>query len=115
MRRMSPLWTGEAIAEATSGALSAPFAVSGVAFDSREVTPGDLFVAMRGEAADGHDYAARARAAGAAGMIVERPVEGPHVLVPDSLEGLVALGRASRARTYAKIIGVTGSAGKTGT
>ncbi|MBO9669629.1 MAG: UDP-N-acetylmuramoyl-tripeptide--D-alanyl-D-alanine ligase [Sphingobium sp.] len=112
---MSPLWTGEAIAEATSGALSAPFAVSGVAFDSREVEPGDLFVAMRGEAADGHDYAARARAAGAAGMLVERPVEGPHVLVPDSLEGLVALGRASRARTYAKIIGVTGSAGKTGT
>lgn len=112
---MSPLWTGEAIAEATGGALSAPFAVSGVAFDSREVTPGDLFVAMRGEAADGHDYAARAHSAGAAGMIVERPVEGPHVLVPDSLEGLVALGRASRARTHAKIIGVTGSAGKTGT
>ncbi|HEY1124922.1 MAG TPA: UDP-N-acetylmuramoyl-tripeptide--D-alanyl-D-alanine ligase [Sphingobium sp.] len=112
---MSPLWTGEAIAEATGGALSAPFAVSGVAFDSREVEPGDLFVAMRGETADGHDYAARARSAGAAGMLVERPVEGPHVLVRDSFEGLVALGRAARARTCAKIIGVTGSAGKTGT
>jgi len=112
---MSPLWTGETIAEATGGALSAPFAVSGVAFDSREVQAGDLFVAMRGEAADGHDYAARARAAGAAGMLVERPVDGPHVLVGDSLEGLVALGRASRARTHAKIVGVTGSAGKTGT
>jgi UDP-N-acetylmuramoyl-tripeptide--D-alanyl-D-alanine ligase len=112
---MSPLWTGEAIAEATGGALSAPFAVSGVAFDSREVQPGDLFVAMRGETADGHDYAARARAAGAAAMLVERPVDGPHVLVSDSHEGLVALGRASRVRSGAKIIGVTGSAGKTGT
>jgi len=112
---LSPLWTGEAIAEATGGALSAPFAVSGVAFDSREVQPGDLFVAMRGETADGHDYAARARAAGAAGMLVERPVDGPHVLVSDSHEGLVALGVASRARSSAKIIGVTGSAGKTGT
>jgi UDP-N-acetylmuramoyl-tripeptide--D-alanyl-D-alanine ligase len=112
---MSPLWTGEAIAEATGGALSAPFAVSGVAFDSREVQPGDLFVAMRGETADGHDYVAKAHTAGAAGMLVERPVEGPHVRVPDSLEGLVALGRASRARTHARIVGVTGSAGKTGT
>ncbi len=40
------LWTGQAISDATGGALSAPFAVSGVAFDSREVQPGDLFVAM---------------------------------------------------------------------
>jgi UDP-N-acetylmuramoyl-tripeptide--D-alanyl-D-alanine ligase len=112
---MNPLWTGEAIAEATGGALSAPFAVSGVAFDSREVQAGDLFVAMRGETADGHDYTARASAAGAAGMLVEQPVEGPRVLVSDSHEGLVALGRASRARTDAKIVGITGSAGKTGT
>ncbi len=86
-----------------------------MAFDSREVQPGDLFVAMRGETADGHDYVARARAAGAAGMLVERLVDGPHVLVSDSHEGLVALGRASRARSGAKIIGVTGLAGKTGT
>lgn len=112
---MTPLWTGEAIAEATGGALSAPFAVSGVAFDSREVQPGDLFVAMRGETADGHDYVGKALAAGASGLIVERPAEGPHVLVPDSFEALVALGKASRARTPAKIVGVTGSAGKTGT
>ncbi len=112
---MTPLWTGEAIADACSGALSAPFAVSGVAFDSREVQPGDLFVAMRGETADGHDYVERALKTGAAGVIAERPVNGPHVLVSDSLDALVALGRAARARTEAKIIGVTGSAGKTGT
>lgn len=112
---MSPLWTGQAIADATGGTLSAPFAVSGVAFDSREVEPGDLFVAMRGETADGHDYVARALASGAAGVIAERPVDGPHVRVRDSLDALVALGRAARARTVAKIVGVTGSAGKTGT
>ncbi len=112
---MTPLWTGQAIADATGGALSAPFAVSGVAFDSREVQPGDLFVAMRGEQADGHDYAARALAAGAHGLLVERPVEGPHVRVPDSFAALVALGRAARTRTDARVIGVTGSAGKTGT
>lgn len=112
---MRSLWTGEAIAEATGGALSAPFAVSGVAFDSREVQPGDLFVAMKGEAADGHDFIPKALAAGAAGLLVDRPAEGPHVRVADSFAGLVALGRAARARTEARIVGVTGSAGKTGT
>ena len=112
---MTELWTGAAIAEATGGALSAPFAVSGVAFDSREVQPGDLFVAMKGEAADGHDFIPRTLAAGAAGLITDRPVDGPHVQVDDSFAALVALGRASRARTTAQVIGVTGSAGKTGT
>jgi UDP-N-acetylmuramoyl-tripeptide--D-alanyl-D-alanine ligase len=109
------LWTGEEIAQATGGALSADFAATGVAFDSREVQPGDLFVAMRGEQADGHDYVDKALAAGAAGLLVERPVAGPHVRVADSFEGLMALGRAARARTDARIVGVTGSAGKTGT
>jgi len=112
---MKPLWSGEEIAQATGGTLSAPFAVEGVAFDSREVQPGDLFVAMKGEAADGHDFIPRALAAGASGLLTDRPVEGPHVRVDDSFAGLVALGRASRARTDAKIVGVTGSAGKTGT
>jgi UDP-N-acetylmuramoyl-tripeptide--D-alanyl-D-alanine ligase len=114
MRIMIPLWTGEAIAAATGGTLSAPFSVTGVAFDSREVAPGDLFVAMRGEHADGHDFIDKARAGGAAGLLVDRPVAGPYVQVADSFEALVALGHASRARTDARIVGVTGSAGKTG-
>jgi UDP-N-acetylmuramoyl-tripeptide--D-alanyl-D-alanine ligase len=54
-------------------------------------------------------------AAGAAGAIVSRPVEGPHVLVEDTFAALHALGRASRERTGATIIGVTGSVGKTST
>jgi UDP-N-acetylmuramoyl-tripeptide--D-alanyl-D-alanine ligase len=110
-----PLWTGEAIAAAVGGTLSEPFDVNGVAFDSREVGSGDLFIAMRGDQADGHAYVARAFAAGAAGAIVEKPVDGPHVLVADSFAALNALGRAARARTSAVVIGVTGSAGKTGT
>ncbi len=112
---MSELWTSDEIAEATGGAASAPFVVSGVAFDSREVGQGDLFVAMKGETTDGHKFVGKAFGQGAAGAIVSEPVDLPHVLVPDSTAALEALGVASRKRTAAKIIGVTGSVGKTGT
>ncbi|RVT42041.1 UDP-N-acetylmuramoyl-tripeptide--D-alanyl-D-alanine ligase [Sphingobium algorifonticola] len=112
---MTPLWTSDEIAAAVGGKASAAFAVSGVAFDSREVGPGDLFVAMKGEAADGHAYVDTAFAAGAAGAIVSTPVAGPHVLVEDSFAALRALGKAARARGSAQIVGVTGSVGKTGT
>jgi len=110
------LWTSEEIAIAVRGAESGPFEVTGVTFDSREVGPGDLFVAMKGEHTDGHKFLDRAFAAGAAGAIAERKVPGyHHVEVWNSFEALNALGRASRARTQAKVIGVTGSVGKTGT
>lgn len=120
-----PLWTGAEIAQATGGTLhGGDFDVRGVAFDSREVEAhekgGDLFIAMRGEHADGHDYLAKAFANGAVGAIVEcknDALDGhPYVLVADSTAALEALGRAARARAgEAIIIGVTGSAGKTGT
>jgi UDP-N-acetylmuramoyl-tripeptide--D-alanyl-D-alanine ligase len=112
---MTPLWTGGDIANATGGTLSAPFEVDGVAFDSREVIGGELFVAMRGAAADGHRFVDQAAARGAAGFLVEQAVPQPHVLVPDSFRALEALGSAARARTRATIVGVTGSVGKTGT
>ena len=112
---MNNLWTAEEIAQATGGVASAPFAVSGVAFDSREVTGGDLFVAMKGETTDGHRFVEKAFGQGAAGAIVSEPIAQPHILVPDSAAALEALGRASRVRTSAKIVGVTGSVGKTGT
>jgi UDP-N-acetylmuramoyl-tripeptide--D-alanyl-D-alanine ligase len=70
---------------------------------------------MKGEAMDGHRFIGQAFAAGAAGAVVSEPIEQPHVRVDDTFEALNALGRASRARTQAKVIGVTGSAGKTGT
>jgi UDP-N-acetylmuramoyl-tripeptide--D-alanyl-D-alanine ligase len=109
------LWTSEEVAAATGGTASSPFSASGVAFDSREVEPGHLFVAMKGEATDGHRFVAQAFERGAAGAVVSDPVDGPHVLVADTTEALNDLGRASRDRTEARICGVTGSVGKTGT
>ena len=112
---MTPLWTSEEIAAATGGTASEHFEVTGVTFDSREVGPGDLFVAMPGTVHDGHKFVAGTFAAGAAGAIVSQPVEGPHVLVEDTFAALQALARASRERTRATIVGVTGSVGKTST
>jgi UDP-N-acetylmuramoyl-tripeptide--D-alanyl-D-alanine ligase len=116
VRRVSePLWTSAEIEAATGGRASAPFDVTGVTFDSREVESGWLFVAMPGTIADGHDFVERAFASGAAGALVSRPVDGPHVLVEDVVAALTALAVASRARMTGKVIGVTGSVGKTGT
>jgi UDP-N-acetylmuramoyl-tripeptide--D-alanyl-D-alanine ligase len=109
------LWTSDEIAAATGGAASAPFEVTGVTFDSREVGPGDLFIAMSGTVHDGHKFVDAAFAAGAAGAIVSQAVGGPHVLVDDTFAALQALGRASRERSKATILGVTGSVGKTST
>ena len=112
---MSALWTSAEIAEATGGTANREFEVSGVTFDSREVGPGDLFVAMPGTVSDGHRFVPAAAAAGAVAALVSQPVEGPHILVSDTFEALRALARASRARSTAKIVGVTGSVGKTST
>ena len=112
MRGVSVLWTSEEIAEATGGKASAPFEVTGVTFDSREVQAGDLFVAMPGTVYDGHRFVDDAFAAGAAGAIVGHRVAGPHVHVDDTFAALQALGRASRQRSGATIFGVTGSVGK---
>ena len=112
---MTPLWTSAEIAAATGGVASGEFEVGGVTFDSREVRPGDLFVAMPGTVHDGHAFVAGALAAGASAAIVSTPIDGPHVLVPDTARALEDLGRASRQRSRATVIGVTGSVGKTST
>ena len=112
---MTALWTSDEIAAATGGTASARFEVTGVTFDSREVGAGHLFVAMPGTVHDGHKFVDAAFAAGAAGAIVSQPVNGPHVLVDDTFAALQALGRASRERVNATVIGVTGSVGKTST
>ena len=115
MRGMTPLWTFDELLAATGGTASGDFDATGVAFDSREIGSGDLFLALKGAETDGHLFVDKAFANGAAGAIVSRPVPHPHILVSDTMQALEALGHASRARTKAKIIGVTGSAGKTGT
>ncbi len=112
---MKPLWTSAEIEAATGGKASAPFDVAGVTFDSREVGPGDLFVAMPGTTHDGHAFVDAAFASGAAGAIVSGPVDGPHVLVGDVAAALTALAVAARERMAGTIIGITGSVGKTST
>jgi len=112
---MSALWTSDEIAQAVGGSTNAAFEANGVAFDSREIGPGDLFVALKGEATDGHRFVAQAFERGAVAAIAAEPVEGPHVLVGDTTRALNDLARASRERSSAKIVGVTGSVGKTGT
>ncbi len=107
------LWTAAGLAAATGGVASADFTADGVAFDSREVGPGDLFVALAGEATDGHRFLPQAFAQGAAGAIVSAACDGPHVRVADSFAALEDIARAARARTSARVIGVTGSVGKT--
>lgn len=109
------LWTSEEIATATGGAASEHFEASGVAFDSREVGPGDLFLALKGEATDGHRFLDQVFANGAAGAVVSAATPHPHVMVSDTIAALDALGVAARGRMGGVVIGVTGSVGKTGT
>ena len=108
------LWDADALAEATGGEPSALFAVSGIEIDSRDVVAGDLFFALKGETTDGHRFVDMAMAKGGAAAVTDRAVAGAHVQVADTTVALVALGRASRQRSQAVIIGVTGSVGKTG-
>jgi UDP-N-acetylmuramoyl-tripeptide--D-alanyl-D-alanine ligase len=87
--------------------------------DSRTVTPGALFVALRGERADGHDFVAAATAAGAAASLTRHPIAGALCLVV--ADPLVALGRLSRylveraSAASLRVVGITGSVGKTST
>ena len=89
--------------------------------DSREVAPGGIFVARVGEAMDGHDFAASAVDRGAALLIVERPLEVPvpQIVVADATEALAALAKAVVARVREggrlRVVGITGSNGKTTT
>ncbi|MGB7408606.1 MAG: UDP-N-acetylmuramoyl-tripeptide--D-alanyl-D-alanine ligase, partial [Pontixanthobacter sp.] len=81
---------------------------------SRDVRAGDLFFALQGEAMDGHRFVDKAFANGATAVVVDRPVDGPHILVRDTTAALQRLAVASLARCSARRIGVTGSVGKTG-
>jgi len=99
------------------------FPVVGVAIDSRSLKSGDLFVALRGERFDGHDFVEAAFAAGAAGAVVEKrawgdrtiEAERPLYRVDDTLQALGALARAVRRKSSALVFAITGSVGKTGT
>lgn len=121
---MTLLWTSQDMNAAMAGRPlgDMPDGVTGIAIDSRAVVKGDAFFAIKGENFDGHDFASAAIANGAALIVVAEsklPALGrlsvAMIVVPDVLKGLEQLGIASRNRTQAQIIAVTGSAGKTTT
>ena len=90
--------------------------VTSVVTDSREAVPGSLFVCIAGERVDGHDYAARAVEQGAVAVLAARPLEGlsvPVLLVQDTVRALGAVAALWRGKSSARVVGITGSAGKT--
>lgn len=114
-----PLWTSDDAAAATGGRATVPFTVDGVSIDTRTLKRGDLFVALKA-ARDGHDFVGQALANGAGAALVTHVPEGvaedaPLLIVDDVLAALEDLGKAARARTKARVVGVTGSVGKTST
>jgi UDP-N-acetylmuramoyl-tripeptide--D-alanyl-D-alanine ligase len=89
--------------------------VTGVAINTRQVRPGDLFVALKGEHVDGHDFLAEAAARGAVAALVTRQIESdlPQVVIDDAALALGDLASAARARQNVRVVGITGSNGKT--
>jgi UDP-N-acetylmuramoyl-tripeptide--D-alanyl-D-alanine ligase len=140
MIEMTMAEVASAVGGVLHGATGTEAVTGGVEFDSRQVGPGGLFVAVPGERVDGHDFAAAAMAAGAVGVLAGRPVGVPSVLVPRLPVGarstsyalaadtdgagaavLVALSTLARtvvhtlSQTGLRVVGLTGSSGKTST
>jgi UDP-N-acetylmuramoyl-tripeptide--D-alanyl-D-alanine ligase len=119
MSEMPALWASEEAARVTNGRVEGSWQAYGVSIDSRTLVPGDLFVALKGPTFDGHTFVADALARGAAAAMVARRPDGladnaALLLVGDTFGALQDLGRAARARSNARIVGVAGSVGKTG-
>jgi len=115
------LWTGARVARALGVRPPADLTFTGVVTDTRHPIPGTLFVALKGDRFDAHDFLVQAKAAGAAAAVVRRgtpAVDGlPFVAVADTL---VALGLLARERRRllpagAPVVAITGSSGKTST
>ena len=116
---MMPLWNSAELRAATNGRLAADVAVTGVSIDSRSIAQGDIFIALRDQR-DGHEFVADALSRGAVIAMVDHMPPGTVdteklLRVADTLTGLTALGAAGRARAGARVVGVTGSVGKTTT
>jgi UDP-N-acetylmuramoyl-tripeptide--D-alanyl-D-alanine ligase len=120
----APAFTADDLARLTGGRLLARSGgpIRGAAVDSRVVEPGQVFVALPGERADGHAFLADAIARGAAALVVTRPVPNPAALgdvtivrVADGLAALGALAAGWRQRFDPIVVGVTGSIAKTST
>lgn len=107
---------GPAGGGADPGRAGSGLSVDGVCHDSRDLRPGEMFVAIRAER-DGHEFVPAAAAGGAAAVMVEDApeVDVPAVVVGDTGAALLHLGRAARRRLDIPVIGITGSVGKTST
>jgi UDP-N-acetylmuramoyl-tripeptide--D-alanyl-D-alanine ligase len=115
---MSALWTSAEAEVATLGRATREFASNGLSIDTRTLKAGDLFVALKGDNRDGHEFVRAAFDARAGAALVSRMPDGetgPMLVVANTQRGLEDLAVASRARSDAKIVAVTGSAGKTTT
>jgi UDP-N-acetylmuramoyl-tripeptide--D-alanyl-D-alanine ligase len=119
MIKSNIIWTAKEAIAATHGKCGGDWNATGVSIDSRTLQEGDLFVALVGENGDGHAYVKQAIDNGAVAAVVAEPVAGVDadklLIVSDTLKAMEDLGKASRKRTGAKVVGVTGSVGKTGT
>ncbi len=110
------LWDNNSAATATGGTTRGQWRASRVEIDSRRIQEGDLFVAIKGEHHDGHNFVADVLEKGAAAAMVHEPMEEANILqVDDTMKALERLAHAARKCTHAKVVGVTGSVGKTGT
>ena len=117
------LWTVDELVKATGGRLHGHVSkpLTAVTINSRAVKDGDIFIAIKGDKHDGHDFVAAALKAGAGLGVVSRvtpemTAAGPVLEVAeDPLRGLENMGRAARARSHGQIVAVTGSVGKTST
>lgn len=117
------LWKLNEIVVATNGVASSMCAdeIVGISIDTRDIAPAELFVAIKGDQFDGHDFVSQAIGKGAGAALVSKSwaqkvsSELPLIVVDDPLKGLERLAVAARARTKAKIIAITGSVGKTST
>lgn len=118
----APLWSGLGVVsplEARFRGGMMPLRIEGISIDTRTLEPGDLFFAIKGDAKDGHEFVRAALDKGAAAAVIDEAHAaqfkdvGPLYIVRDVLAAMVALGRAARARSKARIVAVTGSVGKT--
>ncbi|HSR56290.1 MAG TPA: UDP-N-acetylmuramoyl-tripeptide--D-alanyl-D-alanine ligase [Alphaproteobacteria bacterium] len=115
-----PLWTAAEAEDATGGHSTSDWEATGVSIDTRSLAPEDLFIAVRGERLDGHDFLSDAFASGAAAAMVNRIPRDhggghPLLIVDDTYAGLKKLAKASRRRMAGKVVAITGSVGKTST
>ncbi len=112
------LWSAAELLEASHGEMQGDWGCDGLSIDSRDIAKGDLFVALKA-ARDGHEFVKMALSQGAAGALVSFVPEGcedANLLIVDDVEAALArMGQYRRAQVDAKIVAITGSAGKTST